>query len=111
MVFNDKVVNWIESFPKERTLNVSVNGSISPSIIFNGKLETIDNISMSSSLDLILVFLQFTFIILPFVFAHLLFAEEASMSPGRPISKVHLILVLVVAFVRKRHFEDRLTYH
>ncbi len=28
---NDKVVNGIDSFPKERTFNVSINGSISPS--------------------------------------------------------------------------------
>ncbi len=30
-VINDKVVNWIESFLKERTFNVSINGNISPS--------------------------------------------------------------------------------
>ncbi len=28
---NDKVANWIESFLKERTSNVSINGRISPS--------------------------------------------------------------------------------
>ncbi len=28
---DDKVVNWIESFLEERTFNVAINGSISPS--------------------------------------------------------------------------------
>ncbi len=28
---NDKIVKWIESFLKERTFNVSINGKISPS--------------------------------------------------------------------------------